>query len=238
MTKIAESILAELHKVANPQKAAFLQRFFKTGKGEYAEGDVMLGITVPQQRQIAKIYAKAATLEVVDDLLSSPFHEARLTALFLLNYLYKRSTPEEKQKVHEFYLNHTHYINNWDLVDSSAHHIVGTHLLENPQATKLLTQLAHSHDLWEKRIAIVATFAFIKQGQTQLTYTIAQELLKDTHDLIHKAVGWMMREAGKVNEPELKAFLDHYATTMPRTMLRYAIEKFNPETRQYYLHLK
>lgn len=238
MTKIAESILAELKTVANPHKAAFLQGFFKTGKGQYAEGDVMLGITVPQQRKIAKIYAKAATLETIHDLLASQYHEARLTALFLLNDLYKKGSQLEKQQIYDFYFKHSHRVNNWDLVDLTAYHIVGAHLLQNPKAKAQLTKLARSQNLWEKRISMVATYAFIKQGQTSHTYSIALILMHDTHDLIHKAVGWMLREAGKVNEAELKHFLDTHATHMPRTMLRYAIEKFNPETRQYYLHLK
>jgi len=203
--------------------------FFKTTSGHYAENDQFLGIPVPSLRQIAKEY-RALPLTDIQTLLSSPINEERLLALFILTHQYKKS-PEP---IYQFYLNNLSHINNWNLVDSSAHLIIGAHL-ETRDKTLLIT-LANSKNLWEKRIAIVATWYYIKKDQLDWTFKISELLLNDTHDLIHKAVGWMLREAGKRKQDQLTHFLNTHHTQMPRTMLRYAIEKFPESKRKYYLN--
>lgn len=218
----------------NPEKAAFFPYFFKTGKGEYGEGDQFLGITVPQQRAIAKKYISLATFTDIAALLESPIHEHRLTALLILVYKNEKASDPEKKAIFDFYLEHTKGINNWDLVDASARSIVGEYLLntESQEKTpKLLISLSHSKSLWERRIAIVATFAYIKKGIISPTLEISTLLLSDKHDLIHKACGWMLREAGKKDVEALIEFLEKYKSTMPRTMLRYAIERMDKETK-------
>ncbi len=219
----------------DPIKAKLLSGFFKTGKGQYGEGDVFYGITVPQSRKIAKEFFTLA-FDEIKKLLDSPVHESRLIALIILVHQFEKGTEIQKEKVYNFYLQNTKHINNWDLVDTSAHKIVGEYLLDKD--VSILTTLAHSQNLWERRIAIVATAAFIRKNKFQPTFDIATILLHDKHDLIHKAVGWMLREVGKRDQVIEEAFLDKHAHKMPRTMLRYAIEKFSPLKRKYYLHLK
>jgi 3-methyladenine DNA glycosylase AlkD len=189
---------------------------------------------VPQQRKIAKKYQTLPTSQTLK-LLTSPIHEHRLTALFILIHQFQKGDTNTQQQIYQAYLNHTQYINNWDLVDSSAHKIVGEYLLKNPQLKNTLYKLAKSNNLWQKRIAIIATFAFINHNQFQDSLKIAQILLHDPHDLIHKAVGWTLREIGKKNLKTETQFLDQHHQTMPRTMLRYAIEKFYPLTKQHYM---
>lgn len=216
----------DLQKAANPEKAKFLARYFKTGKGEYGEGDVFLGLTVPQIRTIAKKY-KNISLKETERLLHSKFHEYRLTALIILTY--KKLTKE----IVDLYLTNTKYINNWDLVDLSSHKILGTYLLDKPR--NILYELAKSKNLWERRIAVLATFTFIRKKDFGDSFKIAAILLRDTHDLLHKAVGWMLREIGKIDQKAEENFLKKHCKTMPRTMLRYAIERFPSEKRQEYL---
>lgn len=227
------TIRADMRKASHPEKAQFLQRFFKTGKGEYGEGDVFLGLTVPQSRIIAQKY-KNITLVDIEKLLASKIHEERLIAIFILVAQFKKGDAKTRRQIFDFYVNHTKFINNWDLVDSSAGYIVGTYLLDRP--TGILKKLARSEHLWERRIAIIATLAFITQGRYQETFSIAEMLLHDKHDLIHKAVGWMLREVGKrVSRQTEEEFLKKYYQTMPRTMLRYAIEHFPEPRRKKYL---
>jgi 3-methyladenine DNA glycosylase AlkD len=233
------SITAELKKMADPCKAKVLQRFFKTGKGQYGEGDMFLGVTVPRQRMVAKKHWKDTSPSELSRLLESPIHEMRLTALLILIFQYQRSgaTAQEKQRIYKFYLRHAARINNWDLVDLSAPGIVGAHLADKNKSR--LYSLARSDNLWERRIAIVSTFKFIRQGQPQETLKIAKMLLKDRHELIHKAAGWMLREAGKrCGETLLKQFLEENHGHMPRIMLRYAIERLPEAERIKYLNMR
>ena len=222
----------ELRKLANPAKAGILSRFFKTGKGEYGEGDVFLGIPVPLQRRIAKKYP-ALLLEDLQELLSGRIHEERLVALLILISKYKKADNTDRRAVVDFYLKNTRWVNNWDLVDISAANILGDYLLDKERT--LLSRLAESDSLWERRIAIMATFAFIRRNEFKDTIHIAELLLKDTHDLIHKAVGWMLREIGKRDRETEEQFLRTHYRNMPRTMLRYAIERFDEKTRNAYL---
>lgn len=233
-----KDLMRELKASGDAQKGLFLQRFFKTGPGQYAAGDVFLGLTVPQQRQIAKKY-RDLPLASLQELLDSPIHEFRLSALFIMVWRYEQAADlREKKKIADFYYKNRRQVNNWDLVDLSAPNIFGDYLLVTNQGMGRLIKMTASKDLWERRIAMLSTFAFIKAGRTEETFTIAKHLMGDRHDLIHKAVGWMLREAGKrVSEGELGCFLDEHALQMPRTMLRYAIERFTPERRRYYLKL-
>ena len=228
----AEQALERLRSLADPGSAAVLRRFFKTGPGQYGEGDSFLGIRVPAQRRLAR---ELATMSVsqAGKLLRSEEHEARSVALMILSMQYARGDERARKAIYELYLASTRFINNWDLVDSSAAQIVGAHLFDGDKAP--LTKLARSADLWERRIAIIATLHFIRQMQFAETLRIATLLLHDEHDLIHKAVGWMLREVGKRDLASEKRFLDVYASTMPRTMLRYAIERFPEDVRQSYL---
>ena len=232
------SLHEEVKRHANPEKAAILARFFKTGKGEYAEGDIFVGLTVPQSRKIAREY-KAMSFEEVSQLLQSNIHEERLIALLILVENYAKSDDAVRKKLYAFYLSHTKYINNWDLVDLSAEKIIGEYLFERStraDALSVLTKLTQSKNLWERRIAMLSTFAFIKHGDASLTWHITDVLLHDTHDLLQKAVGWMLREAGKrCSEKELEGYLATRYKTMPRTALRYAIERFPEEKRKKYL---
>ena len=221
----------ELKLLGNDEKAKSLQRFFKTGPGQYGEGDVFLGITVPEQRKLARKYI-SLDFPGVQHLIKSPIHEYRLTGLLILVEQYKKS--HDKQQIVDFYLAHTQYINNWDLVDLTAEPIIGSYLLDKDRS--ILYKLAQSELVWERRIAIVATFEFIKQQQYQDTFKIAQILLYDQHDLIHKAVGWMLKEIGKrISQEVEEEFLRQYYKQMPRTMLRYAIEKFSDEKKKRYM---
>jgi|SRR3989339_231422 len=224
-------IRSEFQKLADPEKAKFLARFFKTGKGEYAEGDIFIGITVPMTRAIIKKYAPLLTLNETEKLLQSKIHEERQAALLILVSQYKRGDNKTKEAIYNIYLNNTKHINNWDLVDVSAEHIVGAFLKEKSKAP--LYKMARSTLLWDRRIAILSTFHYIKQGKYEETMKIAQILLSDKHDLIHKAVGWMLREVGKrCSKKELDNFLDKNISKMPRTMLRYAIEKYPEKERK------
>lgn len=229
---MTREIIKDLQKLANPERAKILAGFFKTGPGEYGEGDVFLGIRVPDTRKIAKKYA-GMDLAHVNELLQSKIHEHRLAALLILVEKYQNGDRREKERIFRFYLANTAYVNNWDLVDLSADKIIGAYLLDRDKTT--LYRLARSSHLWERRIAIVATFAFIKKGRFQETFRIAQLLLNDPHDLIHKAVGWMLREVGKRNQKAEEEFLQKLYTKMPRTMLRYAIERFDKEKKKRYM---
>ena len=226
----------DIQKEANQNKAKFLQRFFRTGKGEYAEGDIFLGLTVPQSRVIVKKY-KDLPLSDVLELLQSKFHEERLIALLIMVYQFSKGDEKARKEIYDFYLTSTKYINNWDLVDLSAGQIVGTYLLQHSASCNIvLVSLAKSNNLWERRIAIIATFALIRSGEYEKTFTIADILLHDKHDLIHKAVGWMLREVGKrCGDDVLEDYLKSRYKKMPRTMLRYAIERFEEGKRKRYL---
>lgn len=222
----------EIKSVSNPEKAKFLQRFFKTGKGEYAEGDIFLGIVVPVQRQIAKKY-KTLSFDDLQRLITSKYHEERLIALLILVERFKKADEKEKEEIVKFYLDNRKGINNWDLVDLSAPKILGEHLLDKDR--NILYNFAKSNDLWEKRIAVLSTFTFIKNNDFNDAQKIYEALITDKHDLIHKAVGWMLRELGKIDIKTEEEFLKKYYKTMPRTMLRYAIEKFPEKKRAAYL---
>ena len=227
-----EELRQTINKLANPAQAKILSRFFKTGKGEYGEGDEFLGIKVPISRSIAKQF-KDLTLTEIQELLNSPIHEERLIALFILIEHFKKADGHIKKIIFNFYLRNTKRVNNWDLVDLSAERIIGVYLLDKDKS--MLFKLARSKNLWERRIAIMSTFHFIKNGNYETTLAIADMLLKDEHDLIHKAVGWMLREIGNRNLKVEETYLKEHYKTMPRTMLRYAIEKFPEKKRQAYL---
>jgi 3-methyladenine DNA glycosylase AlkD len=231
---LAKQISQELQALKNPARAKHSQRFFKTGKGEYGEGDIFLGIRVPVQRQIAKKYIDLPLSEV-GKLLTSKIHTYRFVALIILTYQYEKASENNQRKLYDFYLKNTKWINNWDLVDCSAHKIVGQYLLDKNAQRKILYKLAKSSSLWKKRIAIISTFTFIKNNQLEDTAKISQLLLNDKHDLIHKAVGWMLREMGKKNESKLIEFLEKNVKIMPRTCLRYAIERLKEKERKYFL---
>ncbi len=228
----------EMKKIANKEKAKILARFFKTGVGQYGEGDLFLGITVPLSRKIAVKYGDTDFNEL-DILIKNKYHEIRLVAILILVHKYKKTKErKDKKKIVDFYLSHTNYINNWDLVDLSAHYILGDYLLEQKDKS-ILFVLSKSRNLWEQRISMICTFAFIYKGESKYVFELAKVLLDHKHDLIHKASGWMLREVGKrVNEKELCGFLDIYSKIMPRTMLRYAIERLPEKKRLFYLKNK
>lgn len=206
--------------------------FFKTGPGDYAEHDKFIGVTVPKIRKIAKTY-QYLSLQDIQTLLESPYNEERLAALFILIHQYKKAGNHFKEEIYQFYISHIKHINNWNLVDASAHLIIGTHLFKGNR--EMLFTLAKSKILWERRIAIISTWYFIRNDELACTFELAKLLLSDPHDLMHKAVGWMLREAGKKDQNQLIAFLNQYASQMPRTMLRYSIEKFPEVQRKMYL---
>jgi 3-methyladenine DNA glycosylase AlkD len=229
----AGTIRSELRMVADPEKAKILSRFFKTGRGDYGEGDRFLGVVMPEARRIVKAHRRAP-IEDVLSLLHSKYHEERMTALLILVERYRRGDDSQKKTLYDLYLANTAWINNWDLVDLTAPHIVGAWLFEKDRT--ILKKLALSKNLWERRIAALSTFYFIGHGECREALAIAELLLHDAHDLIHKAVGWMLREVGKRCSMELECrFLDAHAATMPRTMLRYAIERFPEPLRLKYL---
>lgn len=229
-------ILKELKKYSSPKKVAILQRFFKTKKGEYGAGDKFIGVVVPDIRKVVKIYQDLELAEVVLSL-HSPIHEERVCATLILVAQYKQADAKQQKKIFQLYLKNYKFINNWDLVDLSAPNIVGAYLRDKPK--DILYKLAKSKNLWQKRIAIIATFDFIYHNRAEETIKIAKILLHDKHDLIHKAVGWMLREVGKrVDEKVLLKFLDEHYKIMPRTMLRYAIERLPEPKRLAYLHGK
>lgn len=222
-----------LKNIADTKKANILKRFFKTGKGEYGEGDKFLGIVVPTQRNIAKDF-KDLPLSETEELLRGKHHEERLTALLILVAKFKAGNAKERKDIFDIYNRNTKFINNWDLVDLSAPNIVGEYLKEKDRL--LLHKYAKSTDLWERRISILSTFTFIREGDCDDALKISERLLGDKHDLIHKAVGWMLREVGKkCGEPILEKFLEKHRKSMPRTMLRYAIEKLPESKRKEYL---
>lgn len=221
----------DLHRLANPKKKQILQKFFKTGLGQYGEGDIFLGITVPESRKIAKKYENLS-LKDTTKLLKSKIHEERLVALLVLVQKFKEI--KERKQIVDFYLKHTKKINNWDLVDLSAPKILGMYFLDKDKS--ILYKLAQSQNLWDKRIGIISTHTFILNNKFQATLKISEILLNDDHDLIHKAVGWMLREVGKKDVDILEKFLKKNYKKMPRTMLRYAIEKFPEKTRKSYLN--
>jgi len=232
----ASDVKKELQAIANPEKALLLQGFFKTGEGEYGEGDLFLGITVPQQRTIAKTF-KDLPLSEIEVLIHEPYHECRLTALIILVNRFKKTKKETGRKeIVDLYLRNTASINNWDLVDSSACYILGEYMLDKDRT--LIYRLADSDSMWEQRIAVLTTFTFIRNDDFADNLLLAEKLLNHKHDLMHKAIGWMLREIGKRNKSVLVDFLMQYSTQMPRTMLRYAIEKFPEEERQYFLKRK
>ena len=229
-----DQIIEGLKQKAIPEKAAFFPRFFKSGKGEYGEGDQFLGVTVPEQRKIVKQYWKSLSIEELDDLIKNPYHEVRLTSVLILVLKYQKANYEaEKKFLVDFYLRNRSWVNNWDLVDSSAHLILGDFLFFKDR--KILFDLAKSGKLWDQRIAIMSTFGFIKKNDFVDTIKIAEILLHHPHDLIHKAVGWMIREIGNRDYETARQFLIKHYKTMPRTMLRYAIEKFDPEARGFFM---
>ena len=228
----ASKVLRKIVGFADPDRAVFLQRFFKTGSGGYAEGDVFLGLTVPMTRTIARQF-RGLPIHEVRELLTSKFHEVRLAALFMLVAQFEIGDDRTRKGVYTFYLKQTSRVNNWDLVDGSAPQIVGGWL--SNRSRRRLHHLAKSKNLWERRIAMIATYRFIKQGDLDETFALADVLIADQHDLMHKAVGWMLREAGKRDRANLEDWLKTRYRRMPRTMLRGSIEKFPPALRQDYL---
>lgn len=228
-------IRAELRRHASKERAIQSTRFFKTGVGEYGYGDRFIGVTVPDTRKVARLF-QDAPLSVLKTLLESAIHEERLLALLILIAQYERGVAAEQKRIYRFYLENITRVNNWDLVDTSAAKIVGSHLLTHPVEKKLLMKLARSLNIWERRIAVIATFAFIQAGSSGELFMLAEKLLADPHDLMHKAIGWMLREVGKrIGREEEKRFLDEYADRMPRTALRYALEHFSEKERKYYM---
>ncbi len=227
------AIMRELDALADHEKAIVLSGFFKTGKGDYGEGDVFLGVKVPDTRRVARRHM-GLSLAQVSELLGSRVHEHRLAALIILVDQFGKADEAGRERIYRFYIKSARKINNWDLVDCSADKIVGAYLMGRDKA--VLYRLARSKNLWERRIAILSTFHFIKNGRYGETLKIAEMLLNDEHDLIHKAVGWMLREVGKRGGlAQEKAFLERHSERMPRTMLRYAIERFSPSERARYL---
>ena len=234
MSKFKE-IRAALQSLADPEKIKIYAGYFKTGPGDYGEGDRFYGVSVPKIRKIVRAHRQTAEGEILK-LLRSPYHEERLTALLILVEQYRRGDASRKKTVYEFYLANTSWINSWDLVDATAHHIVGDHVSGNDRS--VLTKLALSESLWERRIAMISTGYFIRRGESREALHIAALLVNDPHDLIHKAVGWMLREVGKRCSMESEcSFLDKYAAVMPRTMLRYAIERFPQKLKAKYMQL-
>jgi len=230
----ASSLVKELIELKGPKRAKNESRFFKTGPGEYGEGDIFWGVPTAEKRKLAGKYKDMSLVEV-KKLLTSPIHDQRVIAVVILAGKYPKASAKEQKQIYDFYLAHTKHINNWDLVDISTPHIVGTHLLDKNRS--VLCQLASSKNLWERRISIMATFTFIRNNDFKDALKISKILLADKHDLIHKATGWMLREIGKKDQKVLEQFLDKNTLKMPRTMLRYSIEKFSEKKRQYYLSL-
>lgn len=231
-----QAVQSALRKFASTAKAKAARRFFKTGPGQYGHQEQFLGVTVPEQRRVVKAF-KALPLTEIWALLASDAHEDRLTALLILTGQYPKASPNQQNAIIDGFLTHKDRVNQWDLVDSTAHQLLGTHVLNRQLPLTLLTELAHANSLWDRRIAMVATYAFIKAGQFEPTFQLADILLNDPEDLIHKAVGWMLREVGKAAEKTgetriLEDFLTSRYRQMPRTMVRYAIEKWPADKRQ------
>ncbi len=230
----AAAVKKELKGYSNSEKAKFFPRFFKNGKGEYGEGDQFIGVIVPEQRMVAKKNIMLPYIEI-QKLLDSPIHEHRLTALLILTYKYAKDDEKGQALTYHFYKKNFKRVNNWDLVDSSAHKIIGAYLYETGKKRDELYRYAKSKNLWTRRIAMVSTWYFIQKDDLKDVFKLAQVLLNDTEDLIQKAVGWMLREAGKKDQKQLEAFLEKNADRMPRTALRYSIEKLSSKKRQYYM---
>ncbi|HAT48837.1 MAG: DNA alkylation repair protein [Nitrospirae bacterium] len=232
---IAEIVKEELNSLGSIDKAHHLSRFFKTGPGQYGAGDQFIGVRVPEQRRIAKRY-KGLALEEIRHLLASPIHEHRLTGLLILVERFAASGNADIQReIVAFYRTHLDRVNNWDLVDLSAPKILGEYLLCNPGERPILFTMVQSCNIWERRVCVLATWPMIKRNQLDELLDLAERLLTDTHDLMHKAVGWMLREAGKVDSAILDDFLEKHACGMPRTMLRYAVERMEQERRRYFM---
>lgn len=229
-----QKLLNELKKNGNKEFAAHHAKFFQTHKGGYGQGDKFWGLKVPKQREMAKKYYKNITLKEAEELLKNKVHEVRLTGLMILIEKYQKSDKKDKKNIVKIYLRNTKHINNWDLVDLSAPQILGNYWFEN-KSTAEMYKLARSKNLWEERIAMISTFYFIKNGKFCETARLAKHFLKHKHDLMHKASGWMLREAGKRNIDVLYDFLNKHHKTMPRTMLRYAVEKLPENKRKYYM---
>lgn len=225
----------EINAHADEQRAHLMQRYFKTGEGEYGHGDVFLGLSVPQIREIARRYWDLPLTDALR-LLKSKIHEERFTALVLLVHKYQKGDDADKTRVFKQYLAHAKWINNWDLVDTSTPQIVGDWCWRHGEAQRLM-RLARSRDLWERRIGVLGTFTFIRNHDLKPALEVAEALLNDKHDLIHKAVGWMLREAHKRQAGPIHDFLDNHAHRMPRVMLRYAIEKMSNNERRHYLSI-
>lgn len=235
MSTILKEIKESLAVLSIPEKAAFFPKFFKTGKGEYGEGDLFLGVKVPDQRAVAKEYYAKISLNELSKLLSSQYHEHRLTALIMLISKFEKTKESVvKEEIVDFYLKHLDFVNNWDLVDTSCYKILGRYAFEN-QKEILLRELSNSDQMWHKRIAVVGTMYYIKKESFELTKEFVTQNLYHPHDLMHKANGWLLREMGNKNETELINYLNQYYKEMPRTCLRYAIEKLDEELRQDYL---
>ena len=228
MKQITKTITSELQALTNAEKREIFPRFFKAGKGEYGEGDRFLGVTVPNIRAIAKLH-KDISIEEIRELLQSEWHEVRLCALIIMVEKSKKKDEALRKELFNLYLSQTKRINNWDLVDLSCRFIIGEYLLD--KSRDILYQLAQSSLLWDNRIAIVSTYAFIRKGQLEDTYALSDLMMHHPHDLMHKAIGWMLREAGKRNPERLYDYVMRHRADMPRTMLRYAIEKFSPKER-------
>jgi len=225
-------VLDEIKSFADEKQAVHLSRFFKTGKGEYGEGDLFLGIKVPVVRSIAKKYYNAVSFDDIQTLLENPYHEVRLLALLIMIFIYEKT--EFKQEIFNLYLQNLQYINNWDLVDLSCPKIFGDFIYTNKNYDYIY-KLANCDHLWSNRIAVVSQYYFIKKGNFSHILELSEKFLTDKHDLMHKAVGWMLREMGKMDEKPLYDFLDKHYKKMPRTMLRYSIEKLSNEKRKYYM---
>ena len=228
----AKEVVNALKLVATEERRKANEWFFKTGKGEYGYGDIFLGVTVPNIRRIAKKFSQEISLQKLTELIRSPIHEVRLCALIILVNKYKK---EDSDKIYQFYMDHLTAINNWDLVDSSAPYIVGDYLYKHPEKSKILFDLVRSDNLWIRRISIISTFTFIRNNQFRTTLDLAKLLFTDNHDLIHKAVGWMLREIYKRDANLIRQFLIQNYAQIPRTTLRYAIERMDKRERKKYL---
>ena len=233
----SKDILKELKSLSNEEKREFLPRFFKTGKGEYGEGDIFWGITVPNIRSVAKKYYKEISLEQLKEILNHAVHEVRLTGYIILTYKFEKGDIDVKKEIYTFYINNLQGCNSWDIVDLSCYKILGEYLYLSKESTDILLDFAKSNDLWKQRISIVSTFAFLKRNEFKHTLKISEILLKSEKDLIRKAIGWMLREVGKRDIDVLREFLDRNIKDISRTSLRYAIERMSKEERKRYLSL-
>lgn len=231
--KLSTQILQDLESLKNPAQAAHSQRFFKTGPGEYAEGDLFWGLTTPQIKVIVKKYARQASLADVSDLLANAYHDARCVGFLILVSRFEKGTELEQAEIYTFYMSRLKRANNWDLVDISCYKIAGAYLYGKD--TSILYELAKSDNLWEQRVSIVSTMYFVKRGEFKVTLDLAEHFLTHKHDLIRKAAGWLLREVGKKDERALTDFLDKFHHKMPRTMLRYSLEKLTLVQKAYYM---